>query len=208
MFVPGLACRRDIFERAQTYLPDIDPVVLEWPWPEELETIDDAASWLSEQIEAHEARGLVGHSLGGFVAMHLFGHLGHQPSIPLIIADTFMVDPHPFFRNHLWDPDAALQGRVVEMLEAERPRFPRLRAAAMGHVETDAWREAAVGTGAGFIYGGRGGDYSAAEIARLAGLPAGATNPVRVIDRTSHFLMLEAPAAFYGAVADLMSAPR
>lgn len=203
LFLPGLACRSEIWEEAAARLPAVEPVLLDWPWPEELATVHAAAEWLGQRIDEHDPVGIVGHSLGGFVALHLFGALQRRPQLRLVIVDTFLAEPDPVFRNHVWAGPAALERRVASMLDQERPRFPILRAAAMGFTETDAWVAQATGTGAAFVYGGRGGDHSDVELARLAGLPDAADNAVHVVPRTSHFLMWEQPEPFYRILAAL-----
>ena len=196
MFVPGLHCEASIFEGVPRGEPDLDPIFLDWPWPERLDSMDQAAGWLLEQIETHEPMGLTGHSLGGVLSLYL--HVHHGVDLPLVILDAFFQEPHPFFRNHTWEATEELESRVQEMLVRGRARFPRLRAAAMSFEPTDSWRAAVAAAPAAFVYGGRSGEHDAGTLASMAGLPE--PHPrVQVIEGTSHFLMMERPEPLYAA---------
>lgn len=203
LFVPGLCCRSDIWEEAAARLPGVDIVALDWPWPEQLRSCDDGATWLQEEIRAHRPRFVVGHSFGGAVALHLWSRTQPPPESVLVIVDTFLVTPHPFFRNHVWQPAPALRERVAAMLSEERPRFPVLREVASAE-DPPGWRERVLAAPATYIYGGRSGEHAAAALGELAGVPAGAGHDVRVVPEASHFPMLERPEEFYATLRDVL----
>jgi pimeloyl-ACP methyl ester carboxylesterase len=204
MFVPGLCCRSDIWGEAGALLPGVEVVALDWPWPERLRSHDDGAAWLLEEIRAHRPHFVVGHSFGGVLALHLCGEMSSRPEWPLVIVDTFLVTPHPFFRNHVWQTAPALRERVATMLSEERLRFPVLREVASSE-DPPQWRDRALATRATYIYGGRSGEYSPASLGQLAGVPAGAGHDVRVVPGTSHFPMLERPEEFYATLRDVLN---
>ena len=85
---------------------------LDWPWPERIRSYDDGAAWLGEEILVHRPKVVVGHSFGGVLALHLRSPLGTQPEWTVVVVDTFLVTPHPFFRNHLFQPAPALRERI------------------------------------------------------------------------------------------------
>ena len=195
LFVPGLYCRSEIWEAAPAGLPGVEVAALDWPWPERLDSLDACAAWLAGEIECHGANFVVGHSFGGIVALHL------GPPLPLVIVDTFLVTPHPFFRNHVWEPTTALGVRIAAMLADERPRFPVLGVVASAD-DPPEWRDRVLRQGARFVYGGRSGEHPATALGELAGVPAG--HDVRVVPRSSHFLMLERPEPFYATLRALL----
>lgn len=204
--VPGLACSSDIFEHAARYLPEVQLAFAEWPLPERLDSLNAVARWVGAQIDAVGAQAVLGHSLGGLATLHLGVMESGRSRLKRVIADTFLAEPHPMFRTYVWDaPEVA--ARVEAMLDRLRPQFPRLRAAAMAFEETADWVDAALASGAAFIYGGRGGGVSDRSLAIRAGIPPDATNPVAVVPGTGHFLMLESPAAFYGHVRAALGLP-
>jgi adenylate kinase family enzyme/pimeloyl-ACP methyl ester carboxylesterase len=206
LFVPGLHCSADIWEGARA-VSGIAPIAVEWP-TSGIDSMDAAARWIAEQVEAHRAEGIVGHSLAGTATLHLFGHLARRPLLPLVIVDSLLVQPHAMFRNHVWDGPPVLAERVRSMLDAQRPRYGALRQMAMAFEEDAAWIRAAVNTGATFVYGGRGGEVDDRAVARRAGVPDEAFDQVRVIPGTSHFPMLEDPQRFYRFLAEVVRRSR
>ncbi len=206
LFVPGLCCRAEIWEHAHALLPGIRCVALEWPWPERVRSYDDGAAWLADAIDAHAPDAVIAHSFGGVIALHLRASLVAAPAWRLVVVDTFLVEPHPFFRNHVWGEAPELRARIAAMLEAERPRFPLLREVAMAD-DPPGWRERVLGAGASFVYGGRSNEHGAATLGAMAGVPAGAGHDVRVIEGASHFPMLERPEAFYAGLGSVLAAP-
>jgi pimeloyl-ACP methyl ester carboxylesterase len=199
VFVPGLCCRPDIWEGAHALLPGVDVVALEWPWPERLRSLDDGAAWLAGEIREHDPDFVVAHSFAGVLALHLCGQLPQPPGWDLVIVETFLVAPHPFFRNHVWQPPPGLAERIATMLAEERLRFPVLREIALAE-ESAQWRERSVAVDASYIYGGRSGEYTAASLGELAGIPARAGRDIRLVRAASHFPMLERPEEFYAAL--------
>jgi alpha-beta hydrolase superfamily lysophospholipase len=130
LFVPGLCCRSGIWSEAGAHLPGVDVGALDWPWPERLRTYDDGAEWLAGEIRAHRPRFVVGHSLGGVLALYLRSRRLPPPEWALVVVDTFLVTPHPFFRNHVWQPSPALRERGGRVAPAGAPAFAIPEAAA------------------------------------------------------------------------------
>lgn len=203
IFVPGLCCRAEIWEGAAAGVPGVDVVALDWPWPERLRSYDDAADWLAEEIEGRRPRFVVAHSFGGIVALHLASRTPTPPSWRLVIVEAFLVTPHPFFRNHVWQPAEAVRSRVAGMMEEERPRFPVLRAVASGD-DPPGWHERALAVPARYVYGGRSGEHAPGTLGEMAGVPSSAGHDVRVVADTAHFPMLERPEELYATLRDVL----
>ena len=203
MFVPGLCCRSGIWDQAGAHLPGVDVVALDWPWPERLRSYDDGAAWLADEIHAHRPQFVVGHSLGGAIALHLCSRTRPRREWSLAVVETFLVTPNAFFRNHVWQPAPALRERIAAMLSEERTRFPILREVAVRE-EPPQWRERALAVRAAYIYGGRSGEHPPASLGELAGVPTSAGHDVRAVPGTSHFPMLERPEEFYVTLLDVL----
>lgn len=197
LFVPGFAVRPAVWEEID--LPGLTAVCTAWP-EQGITTLDDAGRWVAAEAERTGVEAVVGHSLGGIAALHAWGRMGRVPVPRLVVVDSFLTTPHPMFRNHVWGDRPVLAARVAAMLAEERPRYPALQALVRDLPLDAEWARAAAATGAAFIWGGRGSDLAPEGIARLAGLPEGAVNPVFVVPDASHFLMLEQPSRFRGAL--------
>lgn len=204
LFVPGLCCRSDIWEGARTHLPHVDAVALDWPWPERIESYDDGAAWLAYEIRTHRPRFVVGHSIGGIIALHLRGVLREQRDWDLVVVESFLIEPHEFFRNHVWQTMPALREWIAAMLAEERPRFPVLREVAVRD-EPPGWRERVLAEPAAFIYGARSGEHAVEALGEMAGIPRGGGHDIRLVAETSHFPMLEEPARFYAVLGEVMA---
>lgn len=202
LFIPGLCCRSEIWERAAACLPGVDVVALDWPWPERIRSYDEAADWLGGEIRRHDPQLVVGHSFGGVIALHLAARAGSRPDWSLVVVDAFLVTPHPFFRNHVWLPAPELRERIARMIADERPRFPILREVATAE-DPAGWRERVLSRPARYLFGGRSGERDAATLGEWAGVPAAAGHEVRVIPETAHFPMLERPDVFYATLRDV-----
>lgn len=203
LFVPGLYCRSDIWEDAAAHLGGVEVVALDWPWPERIRSYEDGAAWLADEIRAHRPQFVVGHSFGGVLALHLCSQSARPPEWLPVLVDTFLVTPHPFFRNHVWQSAPALRERVATMLSEERRRFPILGEVASAE-DPPEWHARVLRVRATFLYGGRSGEYSAASLGGLAGVPASADHDVRSVPGTSHFPMLERPEELYGTLRDVL----
>jgi pimeloyl-ACP methyl ester carboxylesterase len=203
ILVPGLCCRAEIWEAACRFLPGVDVLALDWPWPERIGSYDDGAAWLAEKIRAHAPDFVVGHSFGGVLALHLCGRMRQPPPWSLVIVESFLVTPHPFFRNHVWLPAPELRQRVATMLAEERPRFPILGEVASAE-DPPQWRHRALASPATYIYGGRSGEHSPSSLGELAGVPASGGHDVHAVPGASHFPMLERPEQFYATLRDVL----
>lgn len=207
LLAPGFACTSMLWRHFEEHCPDVEgcPVV----WPEGLTTVSSAADHLLARIEATDPDVVVGHSMGGVLALALAVEGRHDR--PMIIVDAFLNFPPPFFRNFVHENEA-LEAEVKAMLEPEKARRTALQAALQAWEDPPDWIQACHATGAAFIYGGRGAPDDATVIDHLGWPPGSAAGvPLAVLPRTSHMMMLERPAAFYARVRRLVAqlvAPR
>ena len=202
LLVPGYACTSDIWDPVTARLPDQRAVTFAWD-PAAHASVRAARDALAERVRALRPGALVGHSMGGLLLLELQLD-GRIPRRPTLIADAFLTAPADVFKNHVW-ADAALRARVQAMLAQERARHPELLRSIQAWGERPGWPQAAIDTGAHFVYGGR--DLSPEALVGALGWPAGAATPTNlsVLPQTSHFLMLEDPRGLRGG--DAPSAP-
>lgn len=195
LLAPGFACTPDIWSLAASHLVDTELVHAEWD--PVLSTVDAARDHLAEVVASSSPNAYVGHSLGGLLLLELL-EARRIPTRPTLVVDAFLQDPADLFKNFVWDDDA-LRAKVTAALDRERPRFAALRASIASWTRT-GWPRAALETNAHFVYGGRGA--SDAEVIEALGWPPelATSDRLTIVPRTSHFLMLEAPEAFYALV--------
>jgi pimeloyl-ACP methyl ester carboxylesterase len=199
LFAPGFACTPAIWAPAREHLPHVDPVHAEWA--PRLTSLEAARDHLHALVADVTPDAYVGHSMGGLLLLELI-IARRIPVRPAVIVESFLADPHDMFKNFVWD-NAELRDHVTRMLDEQRPRFAPLRGA-ISSWQRSGWPEAAIHTGAHFVYGGRG-QHDAYVIDALA-WPQGLASPARlsIIPHTSHFLMLEAAQPFYALVDRLI----
>ncbi len=195
LLAPGFACTPGLWAGAKDHLAGTSFVHARWE--PGVPSVDAARDYLADLAATTSPDAYVGHSLGGLLLLELL-IAGRIPARPTLVVDAFLADPADMFKNFVWEDDA-LRGRVTASLDAQRPHFAALRAS-MADWQRTGWPRAALETGAHFVYGGRGASED--EVIRALGWPPGFATPDRltIIPRTSHFLVLEAPEAFYALV--------
>lgn len=215
LFLPGYACLGWIWDEVVARLMpdqrhpmgDGSSMALEWPVtdPAAVADIDSLADWLGQQTAASaEPVTLVGHSMGGLVALRL---ASRRPAnlARVIWVDSFITTPPPFFRNLLMPGQTALEERVQAMMRAGSPGYPeKLRKGLRELNVLDDVRAASCQLGA--IYGGRGEIKAAEGLRSLLAWPKDVASRVKVavVRNACHFAMLEDPAACADAVRELL----
>ena len=184
LFAPGFACTSEIWSGLS--IGGIEPLYVRWE--SSLETVSAARVALENDVVEGEPDVYVEHSLGGLLLLELL-IAERIPSRPTLIIDAFLDDPADMFKNYVWEDDK-LRDTVVRMLDAQRPLFVPLRRS-IGEWTRSGWPEAAIETGAHFVYGGRGGTEE--EVLEALMWPQQARKQITILPKTSHFLMMEAP---------------
>lgn len=206
IFLPGYACTADIWRLCLDDLAGrYDASALFWPTEltPDFHDISDFSDWLRARIVLTPGDILIGHSLGGLVALDVAGSSGTD-ALRVILVESFLRPPSVFFRNLLM-PTAppALVSEVNDMLEREKPRYSatlRERLASLDivpHVERTSVRIDAV-------YGDRG--CGAAETVDSLGWPEPLRESVdvHIIADACHFPMLEQPVEMAHLFRDII----
>jgi pimeloyl-ACP methyl ester carboxylesterase len=198
IFLSGYACTSQIWQPVMAELDlryEIEPI----DWPLDLTAgfhcIDDFASWLYEHHWPRTCDFIVGHSMGGLVALRL-GSVGAVDIQNIILMETFLSLPSPFFQNMLM-PDAppCLKETVSSMTDSHEGYYSRVLRDRARKPQVAPNILPSMGT-IHAIYGDRGCSDRERVIAEL-GWPDTVRSRISVslVPRACHFPMLEQPEA-------------
>lgn len=126
----------------------------------------------------------------------------------VVLVESFITDPPPFFRNLLYQPEPALESEVMSMLRTDGSRYPQRLRDQISQVDALSCLPAAECRVAA-IYGNRG--VHEAEAREALGWTEDIARhiPVSIVDSAAHFPMLENPEGFMTALREtLASLPR
>ncbi|MCB9644966.1 MAG: alpha/beta fold hydrolase [Myxococcales bacterium] len=195
LFASGFACTPAIWRPVEEHLADVAAYRVSWRKADQ--SVDATRDFLEGEILREKPDAYVGHSLGGLLLLELL-IAQRIPQASALIVDAFLEAPADIFKNYVWE-DVALREEVTAMLDAQRPDFARLKESIMDW-KREGWPEAALETGAHFVYGGRGA--SEEEVMEALALPhlLIREGQISILPKTSHFLMLEQPQAFAALV--------
>jgi pimeloyl-ACP methyl ester carboxylesterase len=148
-------------------------------------------------IQAHLPPGaemhLIGHSMGGLVALEVAARLG--PLVKgVVLLESFLTPPSEFFQNLLMDSAAdGLRSRVMAMLARGKQESSDALRASLGRVD---YLDTACGLGEKLtaIYGDRGcGDVTRVRLALEWPEALVSQVALHVVPNACHFPMLESP---------------
>ncbi len=196
-FLPGFACTADIWRPCATGLADhYDTTALFWPTDltPNFDTISHFSNWFRSRIALTSTDTLVGHSLGGLVALDIARESG-LTTLRVVLVESFITPPQRFFQNLLMPTaSATLLAEVTNMLARERPRYSATLRERLTSVDVSAEAEQTPAR-IDAVYGGRG--FAATEVIDSLGwtAPLRERIGVHVVSNTCHFPMLEQPVA-------------
>lgn len=195
LFLPGYACSSAVWEPLRTELPaHYAATSLDWPRGSTpgFHSLRDFAGWLSVWLGDRRFDCIVGHSMGGLAALQLLA-AGSEAASRLVLMESFVLPPPPFFRNLVLRDSAAEAQAVRTMLALERPYYSPALAESLREADfTQEVRQLDVPVHA--LHGDRGcGDPE--RVRGALGWPEALSRRVElaVIPGACHFPMLENP---------------
>lgn len=207
-FLPGYACTADIWRPCASTLADrFDTVALSWPadLTRDFHTVSHFSDWLQEEIHLAPADALIGHSLGGLVALEVARRSG-LPDVRVVLVESFLTPPHSFFKNLLM-PSAprALVAEVSEMLDRERPKYSTTLREHLASLDLSAEVEHSPAR-IDSLYGDRG--HSAAEVTESLGWSKQLQRRINIhiVPKACHFPMLEQQVATAQIIRSILDA--
>ena len=210
LLLPGYACDSWIWDELAARLRHrLECVPVDWPAEQAggFHKVEDFAAWLSasrgELLE--EAAGIVGHSMGGLVALKL-----GQSKLPglryVVLLESFLRPPEPFFQSILSEhASESVRRRIGEMMRRNLPRFS---VSLREELKAGDYANLAEGPRKNFfaVYGTRTAS-NPAEVAQRLGWPDRLYHKaaLRFIHGCAHFPMLEDPDATAAALDRILA---
>lgn len=210
LILSGFTCTSPIWNPLQHFLPqDIQPSLVDWPVHQarRLEDVDELADWLLDAYDIPAYDCLAGHSMGGLVAARALAKCTPTHT-RLVLVESFLTTPAPFFRNLLMpETDPALLRLVTEMMDSQRGFYSPVLQEKLRH--TDFFPQHPLPpVHVTAIYGDRG----CADLERVTALlnwpeELSAAIPVALIPNACHFPMLENPRKTAEVLAHWITSP-
>lgn len=193
--LPGYACTSMIWQPVQSLLEtDLELTLVDWPQDltPHMNTLQVFADWLCENYPFWHYDVVIGHSMGGLVAVQASTSQASQ--LPrVVLVESFLIPPGSFFQN-LVMPDAApdVAAGVRQMMQEQRAHYsPALSESLRNASLFDPAILFSLDLRA--IYGDRG-SHDAGRVRRELHWPDWlARIPVGVAANACHFPMLENP---------------
>ena len=123
LFLYGVNCTEKVWDKLLPLLSSWECEIL--PYPHEVtsraNSKDDLTKWVASQVKEKEYDVIVGHSLGGLIALELAAHYEIPTRTKIVCLDTNLKPAGPFFRNLMTPKHMEAYGKEVgEMMRKER----------------------------------------------------------------------------------------
>ena len=194
LVLPGYACSSQIWDSIRVQLDALYDVT--WvDWPHELtagfHSVTAFADWLYPTTRQAHYDFVIGHSMGGLVALEL-AQREKPMSQKIVLIETFLLPPNPFFQN-LFLKSAQVEDSqlIIEMLDREKEYYSAKLQESLRQVDL---RQLVVGLCIKFhvLYGDRGcenPDHVMRELAWPQEIQHWAD--VMLVKNACHFPMIE-----------------
>ncbi len=198
LFLPGYACTSKIWQMIRDEFDSIcEPTWVDWPIQAipSFHHVADFSHWLYTAVGVESYDFVVGHSLGGLAALQLVAMAeGVEPTVILI--ETFLTSPAPFFQNLLFDKAASVPAQLISvMLNREKIHYSPVLGDRLREVDMTEWvltRKKMLYA----LYGDRGSGVPEKVVNELRWSESlSACVEVKVIPDACHFPMIENPSA-------------
>jgi len=195
LFLPGYACTSDIWDNIKSKLMKNGFIADYVDWPkEELTNFSntyDFANWIFKQYDLETYDTIIGHSMGGLVAIDLAKENLFNGE-RLILVESFLKTPSEFFQNlYLEDASKDLKERIMMMLKEESTYYNQALSERLKNLDRTKdiiSLEAKVAC----IYGARE-EKNKKEVIKQLNLAEETLNElaIQVVSQCAHFPMLE-----------------
>ncbi|SCZ11011.1 alpha/beta hydrolase [Alkaliphilus peptidifermentans] len=121
LFLYGLGCTNEIWKEMKSYLFNMDITYVEYPHEiiKEAKSTSDIASWVFDKYRHQDYDFIVGHSMGGIIALELVSKFEMQ-SDKVIFIESNIKSAGAFYRNLLMPKNMEEYGeKVTRMIKRE-----------------------------------------------------------------------------------------
>ncbi len=204
LVLSGYACTSEIWNE----LSDVDysnlfnkAIFLDFP-KEKLKgfkDIENFSQWIEEVVDYSKIDYVIGHSMGGLVALDL-AYRNVFKIKQVIAIESFIKTPSPFFQNLVMDEHELEKKQLIEMFSREAPHYSLELAEKLKVLD---WVEkvSKINAQKAFIYGDRnqGREKTISELGICDKLENKTT--IKIVERACHFPMIENPNGLYNELA-------
>lgn len=123
LFLPGYACTSNVWDniRSKVMKKGFAADYVDWPKEELINFSNtyDFANWVDKQYDLKTYDAIIGHSMGGLVAIDLAEQNNFKDK-EIVLVESFLKTPSKFFRNlYLESAKKSLKERIEGMLKNE-----------------------------------------------------------------------------------------
>ncbi len=127
LILPGYACKSWIWSKVINQL-NSKYIVTTVDWPTTLtknfNEIGDFSNWLSNEYKLSEYDVVIGHSMGGTIALDLAALVEYFQKV--ILVDTFLVAPESFFQNFTYaETPKSVTKSLFDMMQSEKIHYSK-----------------------------------------------------------------------------------
>lgn len=127
LFLYGLNCTVDIWDQIKEQLSDLEADYVAYPHEitQTAKSVEDLSRWVDQNYNKDDYDVLIGHSMGGVVALQL-AVLFDWHCERILLIETNLRPANAFYRNLLMESNMSKYGdRVMKMLQNEAPYYTK-----------------------------------------------------------------------------------
>lgn len=124
MLLYGVNCTKDIWNYMDPYLSDFEIDYVEYPHEvtRNAKKVDDITEWVYENYGHHCYDAIIGHSLGGIIALQLTANYKIKVD-KIIYLDTNLKPANAFYRNLMTSKNMEKYGNRILQMFSEEGKF-------------------------------------------------------------------------------------
>ena len=207
MLLYGVNCTNDIWDYLNPYLRNFEIDYVEYPHEvtRHAKKVDDITDWVYKNYSHHCYDAIIGHSLGGIIALQLLAKYQMQVD-KIIYLDTNLKPANEFYRNLMTQKNLEKYGKHISQMFSEEREFytaELLKSIQVDFDYTPLVNEISQDIYA--IYGDRGMPDYPAKIQDL-NLSAEVLNNLKFmfIHDSCHMIMVENPKQLSEVIKDIL----